>query len=383
MDREKLKSIIEEEVKSSLEEIKKTKESPKIFLKRGEENKMDKGLIFGRIVRALVAGKGDPERAQCVVRKAWQDDGYNDEVIKALGADLGPSGGYLVPPQYSQELIELLTAKAVVRKMGAQSLPLQGTLPIPKLARGATAYFIGENQDAPISEPGFDQIVLSEKTLVAMVPISNKLIRLSSPKADTVVRDDLINAIALKEDAAFIRGSGTEYTPKGLLNWAASGNKFGISGSAVANVVADLQKAINKLESANVSMTKPGWLLHPRVKNFLLSLINANNQYIFKDEMLKGALLGIPFAVTTQIPANLGTGSNESEIYLVDFNECIIGDGIQFEIQVSTEATYVASGNLVSAFSKDQTLVKITSTVDFAVRHDEAVAVIQNVTWGA
>lgn len=383
MDKDKLAEIIDEEVKNTIEKIRqKQSEYKSLFnINKKEEKRMEKGLILGRIVRALVAGKGDPERAKYVVKKSWVDDGYNDEVIKALGADLGPSGGYLVPPQYSDELIELLGAKAVVRKLGAQSLPLQGSLPIPKMIAGATAYFIGENQDIPVSEPEFGQIVLTEKTLAAMVPISNKLIRLSSPKADAIVRDDLINAIARKEDLAFIRGSGSEYTPKGLLYWAASSNKFNASGSTVADVIADLQKAINLLESADIPMTKPGWIMHPRTKNFLMRLVNNANQYIFKDEMTKGTLLGIPYAVTTQIPTNLGTGGNESEIYLADFNECIIGDGVQYEIAVSTEATYNEGGSLVSAFSRDQTLVRIITTVDFAVRHDKAVAVIQQVTW--
>ncbi len=378
MERKRIEKIISEELSRVLQKETKSK-----IFERGEKEVKEKGLVFGRIIRALVAGRGDPERAKYIVERQWVDDGYNGEVLKALSYESGPTGGYLVPPRYAEELIELLVPQAVVRRMGAQSIPLQGTLQIPRMTGGATAYFIGENQAIPVSQPQFGQIVLSEKTLVAMVPISNKLIRLSSVAVDRIVRNDLVNAIALKEDAAFIRGAGTEYSPRGLLYWAAPGNKFSISGSTASAVIADLQKAVNKLESANVPMTKPGWLMHPRTKNFLMGLVDSNNQYIFRDEMTRGTLLGIPFATTTQIPTNLGSGGNESEIYLVDFNECIIGDGLTLEVQVSNEATYYDGSNTISAFQYDQTVVRIISTVDFAVRHEEAVAVIQQVTWGA
>jgi HK97 family phage major capsid protein len=383
---DELKQIISDEVQKALEPLKeKASNYPTIIVNKEKiEREIPKGLVAARLVRALVAGNGDPERARKFVEKNIVDDGINDIVAKALTSDTGPTGGYLVPQQYAEEVIELLSAKAVVRKMGAVSLPLEGTLNIPKLTAGATAYFIGEAQNIPVSQPTFDQIKLTEKTLVTMVPISNKLIRLSSPKVDVQVRNNMIDVMAKKEDLAFIRGTGTDYSPKGLLYWAVSTNKFSANSTVtVSNIAADLQAAINKLESANVPMDKVGWIMSPRVKNFLMTAMNQNGIYVWRDEMEKGTLLGYPYAVTTQIPSNLGTAGNESEVYLVDFSECIIGDGPQLEVSVSTEAAYEQNGTFISAFQSDLTVVKMVRYVDFAVRHEEAVAVIQNVTWGA
>ena len=383
---DELKQIISDEVQKALEPLKeKASNYPTIIVNKEKvEREIPKGLVAARLVRALVAGNGDPERARKFVEKNIVDDGINDIVAKALTSDTGPTGGYLVPQQYAEEVIELLSAKAVVRKMGAVSLPLEGTLNIPKLTAGATAYFIGEAQNIPVSQPTFDQIKLTEKTLVTMVPISNKLIRLSSPKVDIQVRNNMIDVMAKKEDLAFIRGTGTDYSPKGLLHWASPTNKFPANSAVtVSNIAADLQAAINKLESANVPMDKVGWIMSPRVKNFLMTAMNQNGIYVWRDEMEKGTLLGYPYAVTTQIPSNLGTAGNESGVYLVDFSECIIGDGPQLEVSVSTQAAYEQDGTFISAFQADLTVVKMVRYVDFAVRHGEAVAVIQNVTWGA
>ena len=88
--------------------------------------------------------------------------------------------------------------------------------------------------------------------------------------------------------------------------------------------------------------------------------------------------------LTTQIPTNLGAGGNESEIYFVNFADCYIGEDTTLSIAISTEASYKdAGGNTVSAFQRDQTLIRVISKHDFAPRHVESVAVGTGITWGA
>ena len=75
---------------------------------------------------------------------------------------------------------------------------------VPKIASGTGANYVGENTNATPTEPTFGQVQLTARKLVALCPISNDLIRYSSPQADTLVRDDLVSGIATAEDAAFI-----------------------------------------------------------------------------------------------------------------------------------------------------------------------------------
>jgi HK97 family phage major capsid protein len=61
------------------------------------------------------------------------------------------------------EVIELLSDRTIVRKLGARPVPLpNGNLTLPRVAGGATASYTGENKDAKTSESRFDDVKLSE-----------------------------------------------------------------------------------------------------------------------------------------------------------------------------------------------------------------------------
>lgn len=350
--------------------------------KQPDKQPEEKGVATARLVRALAAAKGDPERAASWATKQWGDSA--GEIAKALSAGDAAAGGFIVPEQYSTEIIELMRPMAVVRRLGARTLPMPtGTLTIPGLAGGASAAYVGENANIGVTQATFRQITLTWKKLTALVPLSNDLLRFSSPSADTVVRDDLVAAMAQREDLAFIRDDGTQNKPKGLLNWAAAANKFNANAAVnLDNVTTDLGKAILKLRQAEVRFIRPGWIISPRTEFYLSTVRDGNGNYAFRAELQAGRLMGFPFAVTSQIPENLG-GGTETEIYLVDFADAIIGESTQLIIDASTEAAYHDGANVVAAFSLDQTVVRTIAQHDFALRHTESVAVIQAVTWGA
>src|SRR5690625_3264511 len=130
--------------------------------------------MAGRWVRALAAGKGDPERASRYVKQVWKDEDF----AKQLAASVFEDGGAIVPDEYMAEIIELLRAQAVVRQLGATTVNMSsGSMTIPKQTGASTAHYIGENTNIPASQPAFGQIQLSAKKLAALVPISNDLLR--------------------------------------------------------------------------------------------------------------------------------------------------------------------------------------------------------------
>ena len=342
--------------------------------------KVDGALMTARLIRALAAGKGDVDKAAAWNNKHWQDE----TVSKALAAGEATSGGFLVPPEFSQQVIELLRPMTVVRRMGPMVLPMtSGSMRIPKITAGSAASYVGENTNLPKTQPTFGQINLVFKKLAALVPVSNDLMRYSSPGADAIVRSDLVRAMAQREDQAFLRDDGTNSTPKGLRFWAPAGNLLLMTGTDVlADITTDLGKIIQKLRDANVPMTRPGWLMAPRTERRLMTIQNTSGFFVFRPEMLDGRLWTFPYAVTTQIPTNLGAGT-ESELYLVDFDDAVIGESQNLILDVSTEAAYHDGANVVAAFSLDQTVIRAISEHDFALRRDVACAIITNITWGA
>src|SRR4029453_3798299 len=106
-----------------------------------------------------------------------------------------------------------------------------------------------------------------------------------------------------------------------------------------------------------VRMLRPAWILSPRSKMYLMTVRDANGNFAFRDEMRAGGLWTFPFGAKTQIPENLGGGGDESEIYLVDMADAVIGDATSIIIDSSTEAAYHDGSQGIAAFSQDQTVV--------------------------
>lgn len=344
---------------------------------------LPKGAGMARMVRALAAARGDARMAANIA----MENGFGADVAASLNTLTPGAGGVLIPQNLSAEVIELLRPVSVVRKLGARTMPLpNGNLTIPRLKGGAVVGYIGSDTDMPVTNQSFDDLQLSAKKMAALVPLSNDLLKYSgvNPNVDAMVVTDMTLAIGSREDKAFIRDDGTANTPKGARFWALAQNVLVASdGTTIAKVDQDLNKMILLLENANANMVAPGWMMAPRTKRFLMAMRDGNGNKVYP-ELDSGNLRGYPVGTTTQIPTNLGDAGNESEIYFVDFADCFIGEAESLEIDYSKEATYTDSdGKTVSAFQRDQTLIRVIAKNDFGPRHVESIAVMSAVTWGA
>lgn len=341
------------------------------------------GVAMAQMVRLMVQAGGD-QRAAAELAKAG---GYGVDVHMALSTVTPGSGGVLVPENFSTSVIESLRPKSVVRRMGAVSLPLNnGNLSLPRITGNTTVVYLGTEEDISVTDMQFADLKLTAKKAAAIVPISNDLLAHAgvNPRIDAQVSSDLATSMGLSEDLHFIRGAGTGDLPKGMRYWAPAGNVLAApAGATLANVDTYLGGMMLRLEAANVDLAGCGWIMAPRVLRWLQALRDGNGNKAFP-EIDSTMLKGYPVALTTQVPVNLGAGTNETEIYFVNFADCYIGEDAALSIAISTEASYKdAGGNVVSAFQRDQTLIRVISKHDFGPRHVESIAVGTGITWGA
>lgn len=377
----------------------------------------DKSLIIGGAAKMFGLGGGNIYNARIAAKDIY---GESHPVTKALVTSSGSAGGFIVPPDYMNEIIPLLRAKAVVRSAGPRNLPMpRGTMTLPSQASAASAAYGAEGAKIGKSQPSVGAVVASFKKLTALVPVSNDMMRYADPAVDAFVRDDLIKVMALREDLAFLMSDGTQDSPRGFLSfangWVAknggtvgtwltnanstfaanavdpannTGGNF-ITSTAnytLATVATELGGAVNRLDSANVPEDKRVWFMHPRSYNYLYNVQNSLGVYVYRDELTKGLLLGYPFKKTTQIGNGYwdAAGGNKdlSFVFLVEMTEDMILDSMQLELAVSREGTYVDENGLTrSAFQNDETLIRAIAEHDHQMRHDSAVAVIQGVRW--
>lgn len=344
-----------------------------------QEAKQYLGAKVSRMVMSIAASKGDMADAA----KFARDEIGDSDVAMAIETSAG-SGGALVPQNIHSEIIELLRARTVVRRLGAQTVPLpNGNLSLPRLASGATSGYIGEGSDVNATEAEFDDVKLNAKTMITLVPMSNQLIGRAGFQVEQLVLNDILGAMAVREDKAFLRDDGTSSTPTGFKARATAASRtLAWSGTAnLATIDAYLDSLILMLLQSDSLLISPGWSLSPRSYMKLKGLRDGNGNKVYP-EMDQGMLKGYPILHSTTIPVNLGAGTNESEIYFADWNDVVIGEMDNMTIDFSREATYKdGSGNLVSAYARNQSLIRVVAEHDVGFRHVEGLALGTGVTW--
>ena len=294
---------------------------------------------------------------------------------KALSAGNNSEGGYLVRPEYAAGVLELIRARVVFNRLGVTRYTnVQGApFRINKLTGGATGYMIGENADITASQPSFGQISMTPKKAAAMVPISNDLIRRADDSVEQIVRNDVSEVLANLLDLQMLQGNGSGQNILGVLNTPNVNEKsLGENGGSIT--IDDLYDAMYEVEKNNGMVT--AWVFHPRTKNSLRKIKDASENYILQPPATASeppTLLGLPYYETTQIPINLTVGSSTDCSYILagQWSEAVIVEWLGLQIEASREASYYDGTSYISAFSRDQTVIRAIQEIDFVLRRPE------------
>jgi HK97 family phage major capsid protein len=344
---------------------------------------MEPGIGFARMARALIVGKGDTTKAHAFAASMWgEGHPVTTGISAAMQVNDATSGGVFVPERLSAEIIDLLRPMTVVRRR-SRTMPLVGgTDTMPTVTSGTAAYYIGEGADIETTEPEFGSIELKEREIAAMVPISNKLLRNASIAVDAWVRDELVRSFAQTEDSAFMRGQGLGAGPKGIRYMAG----FTVAANATVNLThieADARKLELSLMQAHIPVFDWSWIMSSRVFVYLRDLRDGNANLVFPGlSAASPTWRGYSVEVTEQVPSNLGAGT-ESELYLVAWPYSVVADSYNVRIDASDTASYRSGGNLVSAYSRNQTVIRALAGHDYRLTRPLAAAVLTAVTWGA
>jgi HK97 family phage major capsid protein/HK97 family phage prohead protease len=173
------------------------------------EDAAERALRFGNwfiALRGIEAGKANLG-AFARASKFCSDNGI--VMDRAMGEGVNESGGFLVPEEFGNDLIDLREQYGVFRR-NAKMVPMKGdTRSDPRRAGGLTAYFEGEGDAITASDKSWDRVALTAKKLTALGRYSNEI------NEDAVINmaDDLAGEIAYafanKEDLCGFTGDGT------------------------------------------------------------------------------------------------------------------------------------------------------------------------------
>jgi len=221
---------------------------------------------------------------------------------RALNTGTIAQGGALVQTDLlATSFIDLLRARAVVTSMGARMLNnLEGNIAIPRLASGATAYWVGEGADVTKSQAGFDQVLLSPKTVGAFTDYSKQLLAQSSLDVEMLVRDDLAKVLGLEVSRVALYGSGTSNQPQGVSSMT------GINTVTLASAnptYAEVVQMETEVATDDADVGALGYVISPAMRGGFKTTEKASGtaRFVWEDG---GTVNGYNTGVSTQVAAN-------------------------------------------------------------------------------
>lgn len=298
----------------------------------------------------------------------------NNRALKSLGYTIGQNGGWLVNRETSAELIELFYANEVAMALGATRVDMGNaeTLTYRKMKSGATAYWGAMGQTTTQSQPAFGIVNLNLRELVAETPISQRLIKNSAVNVEQLVRNDIVKAMNLAADYAFLYGTGsktgsnTGYEPLGLLNHP-DVNEVTIATNGKIPAPQDFVNRWGAIEDANVPASDSwGLAVSPRTLRTIRNTTDTTGQLIPEERFTQGHRV----ASTTQISNSFTTGtatSATSDAFFGAWEYMVVGVGQDVELIVDT-SIYVR---------QREVLVQGVMYVDMGISHPEAFQVLR------
>jgi len=329
---------------SPLSEVIKSMKAPAIISEQGEKQSFREILVGIKTGNQRVIDKYKLQPAT----KFFGEDA--DKKILAEGA--GATGGFLVPVEQRNNIINLIKERSIIRLL-ANVYPMSSrTMTVPVVSGGNTAYWIDENGLKTASDPTFEQMLLTAYKLVVKTLVSDELLADSNPAVDDVLYALFALAMIRGEETAFLRGTGLAGDPiTGIYNYAGI-TTLPASGDLLDDC-ADLIGAVEEDEGETVT------ILHAlREKRTLRKMKDDDGQYVYQkpaDKNTPATIWDANAIGDKYIPTNLGVGVNESFMIGGDFSYAYIGDRQEMVIDVSKERY----------FEYDQTCFRAVKRVAF------------------
>jgi HK97 family phage major capsid protein len=276
------------------------------------------------------------------------------QMIRAMSTT---SGSAVVPQVWAGDIIDRARNLAAVTRAGAEIVPMDAkTVNIGRLTTDPTAAFRTEGSTVTASDPVFDNVTLTAKTLSALVVGSLEWF-MDAPNVDQVVSEAIAKAIALTIDQQALFGgitTGGETGATGFnTTFPSPPNTTGVLANLLANASTSVlggaangttqtagtfwNEIIDTALQPTLFNEAPNAILwSPTMAKFYAKVYDTTNQPLQRPPVLND----FQFFNTAQIPASFTQGTsttNMSDVFVGDWRQLIIGQRLDLQVQTLVE----------------------------------------------
>lgn len=368
--------------------------------------KLDKGIAFARAVKCLALG-AMAQRDPVQVAKTLYNDradivgAVNAMVTKAtvpaatttdpawIGAAVSPAGVF-------DDFLDYLTPTTILGQFGQGGIPAyrKASFRVPILAKTThgVAYWTGEGKSKAVTK--FD---LSTKTLeplkIATIAVATmESLRDSSTNVDAMIRDDIAEAVRMRQDEDFINPAVAAVpglSPASILNGV---QNIASSGTNADAARADMLALFNLVAANNRQMRDIVFIMPTGVAMALASMKTLAQPEFPDMALVGGRVMGIPVIVSDYVPND---PTNGAIVALVKASEIRVADEGSIDVSISREASIQMSDaprdNLSDGISAGETVVSLWQqnmigfraerTINWMLARETSAAYLTGVKW--
>lgn len=309
------------------------------------QERNDTGTTFGSWLRNTIIG--------------WKGDD------RAIRGDVSTSG-ITIPAPLAPEVIDRVRAAMVLSRAGVRTVPMDyKTLTMARITGDPTVAWHAENAALAESDPTFDAVTLTSKTVVALVKFSLELAQDSANFEEACTRS-LTSALALAIDQAGLTGPGSATEPGGVSGFANRRTVTAIGAPANYDFLLD---GVGALINGDEPLDEIGaTILHPRLWTDLAKLKTglAGDQTTLRRPP---AIEQMPLLVTSSCPVTVGP-PDTTTAFVGDWSELMMG--VRKDIQIVPLREAFLGTNL-------QVALLVYARVDFQPQHEESFATLEGI----
>lgn len=346
-------------------------------------SQQQRGYSIAKAIKAVTEGhwKGAEFERECheeLSRQGFRSNGIlvPTENLRAPALTTSPGyGGNLIGTQHlGSSFIDALRASTFLGALGVTEMNgLQGNVEIPRQSSVSNLGWIAENTDLPESEPNFDKVELTPKTVGAWTTMSRLMATQADPNIENLILQDFRNSLARELDRTAIHGSGTSNQPRGILNTSGIGSvALGANGGLPTwDSILQLEREV---EADNALAGSLGFVTSVKAKSKLKGTLKngvAGADYIWSDSPSgdgSGMLSGYKAMASTTVRSDLtkGSGSGLSAVVFGDWSSLIVATWGALSLEVDPNHD----------FRKGTIALRVLLFADMAVRHPQSFSAI-------
>lgn len=272
--------------------------------------------------------------------------------LQLLTEGTAASGGYVVPEDFANMIVEDKRDQSVMRQLASQITTTTDTLHLPNLNSRPKAAWRSEGAVKATSTATFGENVFTPYSLAVIVGLSQEL----AADASLGMGGSIVNYVAglmaqslrEAEDAAFWTANGSG-KPTGVNNYSLSGLDAGGTDAALADAIKSLYFNLPQGYRNNAV-----WVGHQQAIARVAKAKDTTNQYLLQ------SLSSNPFPTLNGARVYEQNDLPTDILLYGDFSYYYIVDRQGVTVDFSTEATVGGS----SAFEKNLTFVRVEERTD-------------------